>query len=214
MQILFRRRNHKEEHFERLFAEMYPRLVRFATTLMSNTEEAKDIVSETMEQAWKEFDQLKENTRSAWLYATVRNGCLNRLKHLNVEQQHIDRLIEATRAEMNQGYRAHEALLQQAENIARSLPEPTCTILRSCYWEKKTYQQVADELICVPFGKVCARLVVARENWPTATPPSRYLTSGSFPRCPNRIALFTLIFFLLSYGYTNRCFLFDRFQIL
>ena len=106
MQILFRRRNHKEEHFERLFAEMYPRLVRFATTLMSNTEEAKDIVSETMEQAWKEFDQLKENTRSAWLYATVRNGCLNRLKHLNVEQQHIDRLIEATRAEMNQGYRA------------------------------------------------------------------------------------------------------------
>ena len=95
MQILFRRRNHKEEHFERLFAEMYPRLVRFATTLMSNTEEAKDIVSETMEQAWKEFDQLKENTRSAWLYATVRNGCLNRLKHLNVEQQHIDRLIVA-----------------------------------------------------------------------------------------------------------------------
>lgn len=116
---------------------MYPRLVCFATTLISNTEEAKDIVSETMEQAWKEFDQLKENTRSAWLYATVRNGCLNRLKHLNVEQQHIDRLIEATRAEMNQGYRAHEALLQQAENIARSLPEPTCTILRSCYWEKK-----------------------------------------------------------------------------
>jgi RNA polymerase sigma factor (sigma-70 family) len=37
-------------------------------------------------------------------------------------------------------------VLQQAENIARSLPEPTCTILRSCYWEKKTYQQVADEL--------------------------------------------------------------------
>ena len=96
MQILFRRRNHKEEHFERLFAEMYPRLVRFAATLMSNTEEAKDIVSETMEQAWKEFDQLKENTRSAWLYATVRNGCLNRLKHLNVEQQHIDRLIART----------------------------------------------------------------------------------------------------------------------
>ena len=53
MQILFRRRNHKEEHFERLFSEMYPRLVRFATTLMDNTEEAKDIVSETMEQAWK-----------------------------------------------------------------------------------------------------------------------------------------------------------------
>lgn len=146
MQILFRKRDYKEEHFEKLFTEMYPRLVRFAITLMGNTDEAKDIVSETMERAWKEFDQLKENTRSAWLYAAVRNGCLNRLKHLNVEQQHIDSLIEATRTEMNNGYREHEELLQQAETIARSLPEPTCTILRSCYWEKKTYQQVAGEL--------------------------------------------------------------------
>ena len=81
MQILFRRRNHKEEHFERLFAEMYPRLVRFATTLMSNTEEAKDIVSETMEQAWKEFDQLKENTRSAWLLPRTRGTVAASGKH-------------------------------------------------------------------------------------------------------------------------------------
>ena len=146
MNILFRKRNNKEEHFELLFTEMYPHLVRFATILMGDTDEAKDIVSETMEQAWKEFELLKESTRNAWLYAIVRNRCLNRLKHLNVEQQHIDNLMETTRAEMNNGYRAHEALLQQAENIARSLPEPTCTILRSCYWEKKTYQQVAGEL--------------------------------------------------------------------
>ena len=146
MQILFRKKNHKEEHFELLFTEMYPRLVRFATTLMGNTDEAKDIVSETMEQAWKEFDQLEESTRHAWLYTAVRNGCLNRLKHLNVEQQHIDALIAATRAEMNNGYREHEVLLQQAETIARNLPQPTCTILRCCYWEKKTYQQVAKEL--------------------------------------------------------------------
>ena len=146
MQILFRRRNHKEEHFERLFAEMYPRLVRFATTLMSNTEEAKDIVSETMEQAWKEFDQLKENTRSAWLYATVRNKCLNRLKHLQVEQENVKALYEATLADVENNYREHEALLQKAEAIARSLPEPTCTVLRLCYYEHLTYREVARQL--------------------------------------------------------------------
>ncbi|WP_455668600.1 RNA polymerase sigma-70 factor [Phocaeicola sp.] len=146
MNILFRKRYSKEEHFEQLFMEMYPRLVRYATTLMGDADEAKDIVSETMEQAWKEFDKLEADTRSAWMYAAVRNGCLNRLKHLNVEQQHINSLIEATRTDMSNNYREHEALLQQAECIARSLPEPTCTILRLCYWEKKTYQQVAGEL--------------------------------------------------------------------
>ncbi|WP_455664777.1 RNA polymerase sigma-70 factor [Phocaeicola sp.] len=146
MNILFRKRYNKEAHFEQLFMEMYPRLVRYATTLMGDADEAKDIVSETMEQAWKEFDKLEADTRSAWMYAAVRNGCLNRLKHLNVEQQHINSLIEATRTDMSNSYREHEALLQQAECIARSLPEPTCTILRLCYWEKKTYQQVAGEL--------------------------------------------------------------------
>lgn len=146
MQILFRRRNHKEEHFERLFAEMYPRLVRFATTLMSNTEEAKDIVSETMEQAWKEFDQLKENTRSAWLYATVRNGCLNRLKHLNVEQQHIDRLIEATRAEMNQGYRATRGTVAASGKHSPQFARTDLHHLAKLLLGEKTYQQVADEL--------------------------------------------------------------------
>lgn len=146
MHILFKNRHHKEERFEQLFTEMYPRLVRFAVTLTGDADEAKDIVSETMEQAWKEFDKLKESTCHAWLYTAVRNGCLNRLKHLNMEQQHIDALIAATRAEMNNGYREHEALLQKAETIARNLPEPTCTILRRCYWEKKTYQQTANEL--------------------------------------------------------------------
>ncbi len=146
MNILYKKRQQKEERFERLFTEMYPRLVRFALTLMGNADEARDIVSETMEQAWKDFDRLEESTRNAWLYATVRNGCLNRLKHLNVEQQHIDAVIAATRADMDNGYLEHEALLQQAEAIARNLPEPTCTILRYCYWEKKTYQQVAKEL--------------------------------------------------------------------
>ena len=35
---------------------------------------------------------------------------------------------------------------QKAEAIARSLPEPTCTVLRLCYWEKKTYREVAEHL--------------------------------------------------------------------
>ena len=146
MKSLFRKTYNKEERFKQLFTEMYPCLVRFAITLMEDADEAKDVVSEAMERAWTEFDRLEESTRNAWLYATVRNGCLNRLKHLNVEQQHIGAIAEATRYEANNGYREHEALLRQAEEIARNLPEPTCTILRRCYWEKKTYQQVASEL--------------------------------------------------------------------
>lgn len=140
-------RNHsKEERFREMFMEMHPKLVRFGIQLMGDADEAKDMVSEVMEQAWAMFDTLEISTRNAWLYTSVRNKCLNRLKHLHVEQEHINAIIEATRADADNGYREHEALLQKAEHIARNLPEPTCTILRCCYWEKKTYKQVAEQL--------------------------------------------------------------------
>ena len=140
-----RRRPTKEERFRELFLSMHPKLIRYATTLMCDADEAKDIVSEVFGRAWQEFDMLGESP-SAWLYTATRNGCLNRLKHLQVEQAHIEAIILTTQADVDNGYWEHETLLQKAEAIARSLPEPTCTILRLCYWEKKTYQQVAEQL--------------------------------------------------------------------
>ena len=96
---IFRFRGHisREERFRQLFVEIYPRLLRYAIQLMSDREEAKDIVGEVMEEAWKCFDRLEAETQNAYFYTATRNTCLNRLKHLRVEQQHLDTLREVTR---------------------------------------------------------------------------------------------------------------------
>ena len=140
-----RKKPNKEERFRELFLAMHPKLIRYATTLMGDADEAKDMVSEVFGKAWQEFDSLNDEA-SAWLYTATRNGCLNRLKHQQVEQSHIEAIVLATQTDVDNGYWEHEALLQKAEAIARSLPEPTCTILRLCYWEKKTYREVAEQL--------------------------------------------------------------------
>ena len=110
---IFRFRGHisREERFRQLFVEIYPRLLRYAIQLMSDREEAKDIVGEVMEEAWKCFDRLEAETQNAYFYTATRNTCLNRLKHLRVEQQHLDTLREVTRMDVNTGYRQHEAQL-------------------------------------------------------------------------------------------------------
>lgn len=136
----------EEQRFHTLFVEMYPKLVRYATALMTDADEARDIVSDVFERAWQRHTMMDEETEHAWLYAAVRNACLNRLKHLKVEQEHIEAVIEATRTDMADNYRQHEALLRHAEEIARNLPEPTRSILRLCYWDKQTYRQVAEHL--------------------------------------------------------------------
>ena len=143
-------RKHKasdeEQRFHTLFVEMYPKLVRYAAALMTDADEARDIVSDVFERAWQRHAMLDDENGHAWLYAAVRNACLNRLKHLKVEQEHIEAVIEATREDMADNYRQHEVLLRRAEEIAHSLPEPTRSILRMCYWDKQTYRQVAEYL--------------------------------------------------------------------
>ena len=140
-----RKKPNTEERFRELFLAMHPKLIRYATTLMGDADEAKDMVSEVFGKAWENFSSLSDEAKT-WLYTTTRNECLNRLKHLQVEQSHIEAIILATQADVDNGYWEHEALLQKVEAIARSLPEPTCTVLRLCYWEKRTYREVAEQL--------------------------------------------------------------------
>ena len=144
--FLFHKEDAKEEIFGRLFREQYPRLVRYAAQLLNNGEEARDVVGEVMEQAWRQFDELESACRVSWLYTAVRNASLNRLKHLQVEAAHIDALREATRFDMMGDYREHERLLRQAESVADALGEPTRTVLRLCYYEHLTYREVAGQL--------------------------------------------------------------------
>ena len=136
----------EEQRFHTLFVEMYPKLVRYAAALMTDADEARDIVSDVFERAWQRHATLDDKNGHAWLYAAVRNACLNRLKHLQVEREHLEAVIEATRADVADNYRQHEVLLRRAEEIAHNLPEPTRSILRMCYWDKQTYRQVAEHL--------------------------------------------------------------------
>lgn len=156
-----------EQRFHALFLDMYPKLVCYAVALMTDEDEVKDIVGDVFEQAWKRRETLNGLTDKAWLYAATRNACLNRLKHLQVEHEHIDAVIEATRADMVDGYRQHESLLQRTEEIVRVLPEPTRGILLMHYWQKLTYSQVAEHFGISPETvkkHVCKALSILREG--------------------------------------------------
>ena len=104
----------KDNDFKQLFLEMYPRLVRYAVSLLGDGNEARDVVGDVFEKAWNQFSSLQMETRRSWLYASVRNACLNWLKHQQVEQTNVEALIEATQYDRSTRYEEHERLLQQA----------------------------------------------------------------------------------------------------
>ena len=81
-----RRRSHRA--FERIFKEMGPRLYRFAFSYLMNAEMAEDVVQDTFMHFWSVLGTLPEDTRvSTYLYASVKNSCLNYYKHLRGRYQ-------------------------------------------------------------------------------------------------------------------------------
>lgn len=141
-----RTKDNDREGFKLMFMTHYARLVRLAVQLTGDRDEGRDIVADVMERAWRRFDRLKADDQGAWLGLCVRNACLNRLKHLKVENSNIRRLAELMRTAGEADWRRHESLLRRVEAVAETLEEPTRSIIRMCYYEHNTHRQAAERI--------------------------------------------------------------------
>ena len=65
--------------FERLYKENYTRLYYYAYRFIPDAETCKDIVNDVFEKAWTNFDNLKPETASTYLYIQTRNKCIDYL---------------------------------------------------------------------------------------------------------------------------------------
>lgn len=74
--------------FEYLFKNYYPRLLGYAVRFVENEEMARDIVQECFIKFWDKRALLEAVSVTSLLFAMVRNGCLNYLKHLAVVEKH------------------------------------------------------------------------------------------------------------------------------
>ena len=77
--------------FRELFGAFYRYLVLFAIRYVKQQEEAEDIVQEVFMAVW-ESDKKYNSYHGfrAFLYDSVKNRCLNYLKHQEVERRHAE----------------------------------------------------------------------------------------------------------------------------
>lgn len=131
--------------FEIIFKRNYQRLCHFAYQYLEDEEEAKDVVNDVFEAAWRNYPQLEKHTMDAYLYTAVRNRCLNHLEHDRVKCRCRDFMAilleeEETDAEV------YEEWIGQIDAACRKMPEKTRYILNQCYFHHKKYKEVAEEL--------------------------------------------------------------------
>ena len=75
--------------FEFLFREYYQSLCHFALKYVKDSHESEELVQETFVKIWNRREQISiEYSLKAYLYQSVRNACLNYLKHQQVKKQY------------------------------------------------------------------------------------------------------------------------------
>ncbi len=141
---MLERTRHKYE-FEQLYKDNYARLYYYAFLFISNAEICKDIVNDVFEKVWSQFESLQQETITAYLYANVRNKCIDHLRHSQVEEQYADFYRAITQEEADNGFSEREERIARIEKVIEDLTDPTKTILKECYYENKKYKEVADE---------------------------------------------------------------------
>lgn len=150
-------RSGDEKAFEYIFKKYYSILCIYASDLVKNDDLAEDVVHETLIRIWENRTDLTITTSlHSYLYRSVHNNCINRLKHMQVARNQFEKYTRDAllNAELmlttDEDYTLEpyffdgfEACLEDAIN---SLPEQCAAVFKLSRFGELSYQEIASKL--------------------------------------------------------------------
>ncbi len=133
--------------FEQLFKTYYNYLCAFATTIVNDDIAAEEIVQDFFVKLWEKKDQITiETSVKNYLFRSVKNLCLNQIKHNNIKTEHARRIIAGTDSNDFSQYYIEVDLKKEIEESIESLPEKRREIFRLSREEGLKYREIAEKL--------------------------------------------------------------------
>lgn len=135
--------------FEMIFRTYYQPLCSYAYTFLQDKEEAEEIVQSTFLSVWEKKETLSIRTAvKPYLYAMVRNACLNVIKHEKVKQKHA--VEEVAMAIHSHDSVSHAIVSSELElkihQAMEKLPEQCRLVFKLSRFEELKYSEIADQL--------------------------------------------------------------------
>lgn len=136
-----------EASFRAVFNEFYVPLVHFANTYLLDRDEAEDVVQGVFIGVWEKSDQLRIDVSiDAYLFTSVRNRCLNRLKKLRIKDQNDLLFIEGLINYQPQNERVNVHLEEKLKEAIQKLPEQTRKVIQLKYSQDKKISEISELL--------------------------------------------------------------------
>jgi RNA polymerase sigma-70 factor, ECF subfamily len=164
-------KNHAE--FEKEIIPHTNALFNYAMRITGDSDDADDLVQETLMKAFRFFDKFEKGTNSkAWLFRILKNSYINEYRRQVKEPNKVDyedvqnfyENIKATDVK-TQHYEEDAFNNQLDDNVSSAitkLPEDFRTVIILSDIEGYTYEEIADFVDC-PVGTVRSRLHRARK---------------------------------------------------
>ena len=135
--------------FEMLFRTYYQPLCNYAYTFLQDREDAEEIVQSTFLLVWEKRDTLAIRTSvRPYLYAMVRNACLNVIKHEKIKQKYVGEevaLASRSHDSVTHTIATHE-LEYRIKMAMEALPEQCRMVFKLSRFEELKYSEIADQL--------------------------------------------------------------------
>ncbi|MDQ7949077.1 MAG: RNA polymerase sigma-70 factor [Pedobacter sp.] len=135
--------------FEELFKHNYAKLCLFAMQYLKDDEAAKDAVQETFVGLWSKKEELKveQAAITSYLYTSVRNVCLNKLRRQKLENGFLnDQEPNPVQEESGLNAMIRAEVVAELYQVMTTLPKNCQQIFRMGYLEGLKNPQIAAEL--------------------------------------------------------------------
>jgi RNA polymerase sigma-70 factor (family 1) len=143
-------RQHESMLLEKLFEENFRGLCYFAYTFLKDRQEAEDVVQDAFMSLWSSIDTISGSPKSclSWLYNTIRNRCLNVLRHRKVEET-AETIISESQPEWHEEEMQNlirSEVYKELYNAIEKLPAECRKIYKMTYFFKMSEREIADTL--------------------------------------------------------------------
>ena len=130
-----------------LFDTYYEKLYLFAEKYIYDSDKAHDIVQDVFLKIWENAERLElTSSIQHYLFASVRNGCLNYLKSLQIEDRNNRKYMEAYIESQNVDMVDDEELLARIRQVLDELPEKCREVCLLRFVEGCKYAEIAARL--------------------------------------------------------------------
>jgi RNA polymerase sigma-70 factor, ECF subfamily len=135
--------------FEIIFKAHYSSLCSYANQYLKDLDASEEVVQEVMLRIWMNRESLRiETSLRSYLFRSVRNGCLNMLKHEEIKNEHriLTEKKQGDTTPSGEEFLIASELQQRIRKSIEDLPFERRKIFIMSRYEGLTYHQIAERL--------------------------------------------------------------------